>query len=95
MAATRAGGNRQELHERLRRHAQAAARAVLNQGKPNDFFPRIEEDEAFSGVKKELHTLTDPMRFVGRAPEQVEEFLSEHVDPVLERLEAKKATVEV
>jgi adenylosuccinate lyase len=95
MAATRAGGNRQELHERLRRHAQAAARAVLDKGKPNDFFARIEEDEEFSSVKKELHKLTDPMRFVGRAPEQVEEFLSEHVDPLLERLEAKSATADV
>jgi adenylosuccinate lyase len=99
MAATTAGGNRQELHERLRQHAQAAAKEVLNKGRPNDFFARIEEDEEFSSVKKELHKLTDPMRFVGRAVEQVEEFLSEHVDGVLARLSerygAKSVTAEV
>ncbi len=99
MAATAAGGNRQELHERLRRHAQAAAGKVLNEGGSNDFFARLKEDEAFSSVKKELHELTDPMRFVGRAVEQVEEFLSEHVDGLLARLSerygAKSATTEV
>ncbi|MHC4252599.1 MAG: adenylosuccinate lyase [Planctomycetota bacterium] len=95
MAATRAGGDRQELHEHLRVHAQAAAREVLDRGKKNDFLERVAEDEAFSSVRAKLATLTDPMRFIGRAAEQTDEFLAEHVEPLLERLEPKRADAKV
>jgi adenylosuccinate lyase len=95
MAATHAGGDRQELHEILRVHSQAAAREVLDQGKENDFLERVAEDEAFSSVKADLPTLTDPSRFVGRAVEQVDEFLAEHVEPLLGRLESKRADAKV
>ena len=76
-------------------HAQAAAHEVLERGRKNDFFERIAEDPAFSAINKMLPSLTDPMRFVGRAPAQVEEFLAEHVDPMLKRLEPQRADATV
>lgn len=95
MAASKAGGNRQELHEHLRRAAQAASKEVLERGKRNDFFERLAEDPLFSSVLPELPGLTDPKRFVGRAAAQVDEFLSEDVEPVLKRLKARPARAEV
>ncbi len=90
MAATAAGGNRQELHECLRLHSQAAAKRMLEDGEENDFLERVARDPAFEAVKARLHELTDPARFVGRSPEQVDEFLAEHVDPLLSRVEARR-----
>ncbi|MHC4505095.1 MAG: adenylosuccinate lyase [Planctomycetota bacterium] len=95
MAAARAGGDRQDLHEKLRVHAQAAARGVLERGSRNDFLERIAEDQAFSAVAKDLPALTDPMRFIGRASDQVDEFLAEHVEPVLARLAPARADAKV
>jgi len=95
MAATHAGGDRQELHERLRVHSQAAAREVLDEGKKNDFLDRVAADEAFASVKSDIASLTDPARFTGRAGEQVDEFLAEHVDPLLGRLEPRRADAKV
>jgi len=95
MTATRAGGNRQELHEHLRQHAQSSAREVLERGKKNDFLERLAEDPLFSGAVKDLPALTDPMRFVGRAVEQVDEFLAEHIEPLLARIEPRRAETQV
>jgi len=96
MAATAAGGNRQDLHERLRRHSQAAARRVLEQGEMNDFFSRVYSDPAFEAAKDQMDTtLRDPMRFVGRAREQVDEFLAEHVEPILARIEARRGETDI
>jgi adenylosuccinate lyase len=81
MAAVAAGGDRQDLHERIRRHSQAAAAMVKEHGRPNDLLDRLRGDTAFSRVH--LDALTDPRQFVGRAPEQVDEFLSEVVEPLL------------
>ena len=82
--ATAAGGDRQEIHERLRRHALAAAQRMKG-GQPNDLLARIGEDPAFAISEEELASLIDPDRFVGRAPEQVAQFLQEWVRPVLEQ----------
>ncbi|KPK64624.1 MAG: adenylosuccinate lyase [Planctomycetes bacterium SM23_32] len=82
MAAVRAGGDRQELHERIRRHAMAAAEQV-KQGGRNDLLDRIRADDAFAAVSGELDDLLEPSRFVGRAPEQVDEFLREVAGPAL------------
>lgn len=79
MAATARGGDRQDLHERIRQHAQAAGNAV-KQGAPNDLLARLEADPAFATV--DLTTALDPAEFVGRAPQQVDEFLDEVVDPI-------------
>jgi adenylosuccinate lyase len=80
----RRGGDRQDLHERLRRHAWAARDGVAR-GERNDLWDRIAADPAFGLTREELEAAADPARLVGRAREQVERFLREHVDPVLER----------
>jgi adenylosuccinate lyase len=83
MAAVTAGGDRQDLHERIRRHSQAAAEVVKRQGRPNDLLARLAADPAFAGVA--LEQVLDPGRYVGRAPEQVDEFLAEVVAPIRQR----------
>jgi len=83
MAAVAAGGDRQDLHERIRRHSQAAAAVVKQEGRPNDLLARLAADKAFAGV--DLEAELDPARFVGRAPQQVDEFMAEVVEPLLAR----------
>ncbi len=83
MAAVAAGGDRQELHERIRQHSHAAAAVVKTQGGRNDLLDRLGADPAFSKV--DLAGLVDPARFVGRAPEQVDELLAEVVEPIRRR----------
>jgi adenylosuccinate lyase len=80
MAGVRAGGDRQDLHERIRRHSQAAAAVVKQQGLPNDLLERLKQDEAFAKVS--LDAAVDPAAFVGRAPEQVDEFIADVVEPI-------------
>ena len=88
IAGVRKGGDRQELHERVRHHAMEA-RARLDAGaQDNDFFRRVAEDGAFGLDPEELRALSDPDALVGRAPEQVERFLRERVLPLLEGFEA-------
>jgi len=82
MAAVKAGGDRQTLHEAIRRHSQEAARRIKMEGKANDLLARLKADPAFAKV--DIDAELDPKRFVGRAPEQVDEFLADHVRPVLE-----------
>ena len=80
MAAVAAGGDRQELHERIRRHSQAAAAMVKQQGAPNDLLERLAADPAFARV--DLDAALEPAKFVGRAPQQVDEFLAEVIAPI-------------
>jgi adenylosuccinate lyase len=80
MAAVAHGGDRQDLHERIRRHSQAAAAVVKQQGEANDLIARLRSDPAFATV--DLQSALDPAQFVGRAPEQVDEFLLEVIEPV-------------
>ena len=88
MHASAAGGDRQDLHERIRRHSMAAAGRMKIEGGQADLLKRIAEDEAFGLSLKQLVDMVDPARFVGRAPEQVDEFLAEWVQPALARLES-------
>ncbi len=83
MAATAAGGDRQALHERIRQHAQAAGARVKIEGKDNDLLDRLAGDAAFAGIN--LKTATDARRYVGRAPQQVDEFVKEFVTPIRRR----------
>jgi len=83
MAAVKAGGDRQDLHERIREHSMAAGRRVKEEGADNDLFDRIATDPAFAAVKDLLPSLLDPAKFVGRAPQQVEEYLDSVVAPAL------------
>lgn len=80
MAAVRAGGDRQELHEKIRTHSQAAAQRVKAEGKPNDLISRLKNDEAFSAL--DIDTLLDPSAFIGRAPQQVDDFLKTQVTSI-------------
>jgi len=82
--AAKRGGDRQALHERIRRHAVAAAQRVQS-GKPNDLVDRLAADGLFDGERAELERLLSPEAMVGRAPQQVDRFIAESVDPVLEK----------
>ena len=84
MKAVKKGGDRQELHERLREHAVAAAAVVKQEGKPNDMIARVEADPAFGLTREEIEAELSPEDFTGRAPQQVEEFLAEVIRPVLD-----------
>jgi len=85
MRAAKRGGDRQELHERVRVHSIAAGREVKQHGRPNDLMDRIAADPAFGVTREELEEDLRPELYVGRAPEQVDEFLQEWVRPALER----------
>jgi adenylosuccinate lyase len=84
MHAVARGGDRQRLHERIRRHSLEAAQR-MKEGAAVDLLERIASDEAFGLSQDDLATLADPRRFVGRAPEQVAAFLERHVSPILSR----------
>ncbi|MBQ9631451.1 MAG: adenylosuccinate lyase, partial [Lachnospiraceae bacterium] len=84
MEAVKQGGNRQELHERIRQLSMEAGRVVKMEGRKNDLLERIAADEAFPMSMKDLEEAMEPERYVGRAPSQVEDFLSEVVQPILD-----------
>lgn len=94
MQAVKRGGDRQALHERIRRHSVAAAERV-KEGGPNDLAERIAGDASFGLSREEVLEALDPMRHVGRAPQQVEEFLAEQVEPVLARYQVEEPVPEL
>ena len=85
MKSVKAGGDRQALHERLRVHSHAAAAHVKLEGGANDLLERIKGDPAFPIKAEEIDAVLDPALYVGRAPEQVDEFIVSVVDPILAR----------
>ncbi len=85
MRAVEKGGDRQELHEALRKHSIAAAAVVKEEGGENDLVKRIAADPIFKISEEEIMSVLKPENYTGRAPEQVEEFLGECVWPVLEK----------
>ena len=87
MQAVRKGGDRQELHEKIRVHSMAAARVVKEEGKPNDLLDRICADSSFHMDRDEIHSILKPELYIGRAPSQTEEFIRDYVSPVLERFQ--------
>ena len=84
MDAVKAGGDRQELHERIRVHSMEAGKVVKTEGRPNDLLERIAADPAFGMTMEQLQAIMKPENFVGRAPQQVEEFLVNDIAPILE-----------
>jgi len=88
MAAVAAGGDRQELHELIRRHSLAAADVVKNQGGRNDLIDRLAADPAFAGV--DLKAALNARLYVGRSPEQVDEFIAEVVEPIRSRYSSRE-----
>jgi len=85
MAGVKAGGDRQHLHEVIRSASMEASKVVKAEGKENDLLERIKNDKAFSKIKHSLDDILDPVKYIGRAPEQVEEFIKENINPILEK----------
>ena len=81
--AVRAGGDRQAAHEVIRKHSHEAARAMREGAERNDLLDRLAADPALGVPLADIREATDPSRFVGRAPRQVDEFLAEVVQPLL------------
>jgi adenylosuccinate lyase len=90
MAAVAAGGDRQDLHERIRQHSQVAAAEVKQRGRPNDLLARLAGDESFAGV--DLNAAADPAQLTGRSREQVDEFVAHIVEPIRERYASRAST---
>ena len=95
MKSVKNGGNRQELHELLRKHSHAAAAKVKLEGGANDLIDRIAADIAFPITKEEIESELDPILYVGRSVTQVDEFIESEVKPVLERLYTGEITSEL
>lgn len=85
MQAVKKGGDRQELHEKIRVHSMAAGRVVKEEGGQNDLLDRICADESFNLNKEEVDGILKPELYIGRAPSQTTEFIETHVKPVLEK----------
>ena len=83
MSAVKKGGDRQELHEKLRQHSIAAAAQVKEEGKPNDLIDRVVNDASFGLTHADIDGVLVPEHFTGRSAQQVEEFLNEVIRPVL------------
>lgn len=84
MQAVKNGGDRQELHEKIRIHSMAAGKLVKEEGKPNDLMQRIAEDSSFNLSSPQLEELMDPSLYTGCSSQQTEEFIRNQVDPLLE-----------
>lgn len=95
MAAVKRGGDRQELHERIRVHSMEAARVVKEEGGANDLILRIANDPAFDMSLEELNSVLSPENYIGRSCEQVTEFLEEQVEPIFSKNKVVEAHVEL
>lgn len=95
MEAVKRGGDRQELHEHIRTHSQAAAARVKDQGLSNDLIDRIIADPAFGLSEAEIRDLISPEKFVGRSSQQVERLVKEVIDPILQDVEDYHAQLHV
>lgn len=84
MDAVKRGGNRQELHEKIREYSMIAGEQVKKYGNENNLVELIACDSAFGMTREEIEALLDPKNFVGRAPEQTAEFLAEQIQPILD-----------
>ncbi len=89
MESVKNGGDRQEIHERVRVHSQAAAMRMKQDGLESDLLDRIADDPAFPMSREALTALLAPEKYTGRAEEQTERFIKKVVDPILEKQEAK------
>lgn len=92
------GGDRQQLHERIRIHSMAASKIIKEEGGENDLLQRIANDEMFGVTLEELENILQPEKYTGRAKEQTEDFLAEYVQPVLDKykdIESDKPEINV
>ena len=83
MQGVQLGGDRQELHERIRQHSQDAGEQVKQYGRENDLIQRLQNDPGFAGI--DLGQTLDPNKYIGRAPQQVDDFIRDVVTPIRER----------
>ena len=95
MEAVKREGDRQELHERIRQHSMASAGRVKNDGLPNDLIERIANDPAFGLSLEDIRGVLKPENFIGRCPQQVDEFLEEYVYPLLEANQVRDVHVDL
>ena len=84
VAMVKEGGNRQVCHEKIRVLSHEAAKQVKVHGKNNDLIERVKNDPYFEPIKNQIDSLMDPKTFIGRAPNQVLDFIEHEVNPVLE-----------
>ena len=85
MEAVKAGGNRQKLHEKIRKYSMETTTLVKEKGAENDFMERIKRDEDFATIKDKLADILNPKNFIGRAPKQVTEYNTEVAKPLLRK----------
>jgi adenylosuccinate lyase len=85
MDAVKRGGNRQDLHERIRVHSLEAGQNVKERGLGNNLIDLIAADPLFGMTREELTAHLEPARYIGRCPEQVSDYLQSEVQPILER----------
>ena len=85
MDAVKAGGDRQELHEKIRQLSMQAGKTVKEEGKDNNLLELIAADPSFHLSLEDLEASMQPERYVGRAPKQTEEFITEVINPILEK----------
>lgn len=83
MECVKAGGNRQELHEKIRSHSMESARMVKTEGKENDLIERIKSDSAFKAIHSKIDSILAPENFIGRAEQQTENFVRNEIEPIL------------
>lgn len=95
MEAVKRGGDRQELHERIRVHSMEAGKQVKLHGNKNDLIERIAGDGIFGLSLEELKSVLEPKNYIGRAPEQVDDFINECVKPVLEKNEVRDLNIDL
>lgn len=88
MEAVKKGGDRQELHEKIREHSMKAGNRVKDEGLNNDLLERIAEDDTFGLTLADMKELLEPEEYIGRAPEQTQELIEEYIMPILKRCSA-------
>ena len=84
MEAVKRGGDRQALHERIRQHSMEASRRMKEEGADCDLLTRLAGDPAFGMTREQLDAVLDPSLYIGRCPEQVDEFLADFIQPILD-----------
>jgi adenylosuccinate lyase len=85
MASVKKGASRQEMHEIIRQHSMDAGKVVKVDGKPNDLIERLINDKNIPLSKEEIENMLNPKDFIGRAPEQVMDFINSEVNPIIEK----------
>ena len=85
MEAVKAGGNRQKLHEKIRKYSMETITLIKEKGAGNDFLERIKKDEDFAKIRDSLTDILNPKNFIGRAPKQVTEYITEVAKPLLRK----------